>query len=84
VEATKMRTEKYKRRATVLKCAAEHDSNDGTGRKTSCGNMLGRDENAAHNILYIFQAQNNGDGTVPSAFRPRCTSSQKCILGSLN
>jgi hypothetical protein len=81
VEATKMRTEKYKRRATVLKCTAKHVSNDGTGPKTSCGNMLGRDENAAHNILYIFQAQNNGDGTVPSAFRPRCTSSKKTLIG---
>jgi hypothetical protein len=37
----------------------------------SCGKLLGRDENAAHNILYIFQQQyEDKDGTVPSKFRP--------------
>jgi hypothetical protein len=68
VEATKMKTEKYKRRATVLKCTAKHESKDGS-KTSTCGNMLGRDENPA--------ARNSSE-CVPST--PRCTSSKKISI----
>jgi hypothetical protein len=61
VESAKMATESYRKRGTVIKCS-------------KCSKLLGRDENAAHNILYIFQEQNSHGGEVPRAFRPvgRC------------
>ncbi len=55
--AVKLSTEGYSRRGTVLKCK-------------ECSTMLGRDENAAHNILHIFQYQHEHQGEAPAAFRP--------------
>jgi hypothetical protein len=70
VEAKKLTTKNYKKRATVLRCDAQQKSDGGT-TTSKCGKLLGRDENAAHNILYIFQQQyEDKDGAVPSKFRP--------------
>jgi hypothetical protein len=39
--------------------------------KSICGKLLGRDENAAQNILYIEEQQyEDKEGAVPSKFRP--------------
>jgi hypothetical protein len=57
VESVKLKTKTYKKRGTVVKCG-------------KCSNLLGRDENAAHNILHIFQHQFSHEGEVPTAFRP--------------
>jgi hypothetical protein len=57
VESVKLKTKTYKKCGTVVKCG-------------KCSNLLGRDENAAHNILYIFQHQYSHEGEVPTAFRP--------------
>jgi hypothetical protein len=57
VESVKLKTKTYKKRGTVVKCG-------------KCSNLLGRDENAAHKILYIFQHQYSHEGEVPTAFRP--------------
>jgi transposase len=62
VEAKKLTTKNYKKRATVLRCDAKQKSDGGT-TTSKCGKLLGRDENAAHNIL-------DKDGAVPSKFRP--------------
>jgi hypothetical protein len=63
-------TKNYKKRATVIRCDAQQKSDGGT-TTSKCGKLLGRDENAAHNILYIFQKQyKDKDGAVPSKFRP--------------
>jgi hypothetical protein len=68
VEAKKLTTKNYKKRVTVLRCDGQQESDGGT---TKCGRILGRDENAAHNILYIFQQQyTHKEGTVPNKFRP--------------
>jgi hypothetical protein len=56
--ATKLSTNGYARRGTVLKCQ-------------DCSTLLGRDENAAHNILHIFNHQHEHTGEIPSSFRPR-------------
>jgi hypothetical protein len=63
VESTKLRPEGYKKRGTVLKCG-------------KCSTLLGRDENAAHNILYIFQHQHEHQGEIPSAFCPAARTKQ--------
>jgi hypothetical protein len=69
VEGTKLTTKDYKRRWTVKRCDGQHESDDGTTSK--CGKLLGRDENAAHNILYIFKEQHEDEeGAVPVKFRP--------------
>jgi hypothetical protein len=66
VEVTKLVTESYNKRATVLRCDAQE-----CGKLAVCGKLLGRDENAAHNILYIFQEQYKDDAAaVPIKFRP--------------
>jgi hypothetical protein len=70
-EMTQLVKKNYKKRATVLRCDAQHKSVDGT-TTSKCGDILGRDENAAHNILYIFQEQYKDDGgAVPRDFRPK-------------
>jgi hypothetical protein len=55
LQATKLRTKTYTGRGTAVRCP--------------CGKMLGRDENAAHNIMYIFQYQHDHGGEMPAAFR---------------
>jgi hypothetical protein len=70
-EMTKLAKKDYKKRATVLRCDAQRKSEDGT-TMLKCGKIIGRDENAAHNILFIFQEQYKDDGgAVPSEFRPK-------------
>jgi hypothetical protein len=64
VKATKLMTKDYEGRETVLRCDAPDD------KQKACRKLLGRDENAAHNILYIFQHQYANHGEVPRAFRP--------------
>ena len=56
MKATKLSTSGYTRRGAVLKCKG-------------CSTILGRDENAAHNILHIFRHQYEHNGEVPVEFR---------------
>jgi hypothetical protein len=57
VETTKLVSNGYTGRGTVVTC-------------NGCQKLLKRDENAAHNILHIFQHQYTHEGEVPAAFRP--------------
>jgi hypothetical protein len=54
----KLSTNGYKGRGTVLQCH-------------NCSQLLGRDENAAHNIMHIFQYQCEHSGEAPCPFRPK-------------
>jgi transposase len=57
-------------RLLAKKLATATYTGRGTAVQCHCGKMHGRDENAAHNVLYIFQHQNSYGGEIPDTFRP--------------
>jgi hypothetical protein len=62
IQAEKLSTKGYSGRGTVLRCPNHLER------------LLGRDENAAHNILHIFQHQYMNKGMVPREFQPTSTA----------